>query len=51
MTASVSLSEVALLAAIPLAILWGARELHVLSEGFPEVLWITTLALVIAQVP
>lgn len=50
-TASVSLSEVALLAAMPLAILWAARELRVLSEGFPEVLWITTLALVIAQVP
>ena len=50
-TASVSLSEVALLAAIPLAILWAARQLRTLSEGFPEVLWVTTLALVLAQIP
>ena len=50
-TASVSLSEVALLAAIPLAILWAARQLRTLSEGFPEVLWVTTLALALAQIP
>ena len=50
-TASLKITDLSLLAAIPLAILWGARELSSVLPGFPEVLWITTLALALAQVP
>lgn len=49
--ASVSILDLSLLAAIPLGILWAAQTLATLVPGFPEVLWITTLALVIAQFP
>ena len=50
-SASVTITDMAFLAAIPLAILWAARALSVLTPGFPEVLWITTIALVVAQIP
>jgi uncharacterized membrane protein len=50
-SASVSITDLALLAAIPLVILSAARVLVGLVPGFPEVLWITTLALLIAQLP
>lgn len=50
-SASVSIGDLAILAAIPLGILWAARQLATLVDGFPEVLWITTLALVLAQLP
>lgn len=49
--ATVSITDLAVLAAIPLGVLWLSRELNRMVEGFPEVLWVTTLALVAAQLP
>ena len=49
--ASVNIADLAILAASPLAILWLARTLGALVPAMPEVLWITTLAFVIAQIP
>ena len=48
---SVSITDLAMLAAIPLAALWVARQLGEVLPGIPEVLWLTTLALVLAQLP
>lgn len=47
----VSITDLALLAAIPMAALWTARQLTTVVPGFPEVLWLTTIALILAQVP
>ena len=48
---SLNITELAILAAVPLAILFLARQLQPLLPWFPEVLWITTLALLAAQLP
>ncbi|MBE3132419.1 MAG: DUF819 family protein [Acidobacteria bacterium] len=48
---SVDVTDLALLAGLPLAVLWAAKQLTPLIPGFPSVLWVTTIALVIAQVP
>jgi uncharacterized membrane protein len=47
----VNITDLSILAAIPLAALWVARRLSEVIPGFPEVLWLTTLALILAQVP
>jgi uncharacterized membrane protein len=49
--ASLSITDLSILGALPLAILWSANELEPFLAGFPKVLWITTIALVVAQVP
>jgi uncharacterized membrane protein len=41
----------AILAGWPLAVLWLARRLGEVVPGIPEVLWLTTIALVLAQLP
>ncbi len=48
---SLNIAELAILAAVPLAILFLARQLQPFLPWFPEVLWITTLALIAAQLP
>jgi uncharacterized membrane protein len=45
----VSITDLSLLAGIPLAALWVARQLGEVVPAFPEVLWLTTLALILAQ--
>ncbi len=47
----VSITDLSLLAGIPLAALWVARQLGEVVPAFPEVLWLTTLALILAQLP
>lgn len=47
--ADVSISDLAVLGALPLAILWASEGLSPLLPGFPLVLWQTTLALAAAQ--
>ncbi len=47
----VSISDMAILAGLPLATLWLARRLGEVVPGIPEVLWLTTIALVLAQLP
>jgi uncharacterized membrane protein len=49
--ADLTISGMALLAALPLAILWASTALSPLLPGFPLVLWQTTLALAVAQIP
>lgn len=49
--ADLSITGMAILGALPLAIMWMANRLSPLLPGFPIVLWQTTLALVVAQVP
>ena len=49
--APVSITDLSLLGGIPLAALWVAGQLGRVLPGFPEVLWLTTLALALAQVP
>lgn len=46
-----TLTAMAVLAALPLAIMWVSLRLSPLLPGFPLVLWQTTLALVVAQIP
>ena len=46
-----SITEMSLLAGIPLAVLWLARQLGEVIPGIPEVLWLTTIALVLSQFP
>lgn len=50
-SAEVEIRDLALLAALPLAALWISRVLSPWFPGFPEVLWLTTLALMAAQLP
>jgi uncharacterized membrane protein len=47
----VSITDLAVLGALPLLALWCARRLREIEvfSGIPEVLWLTTLALVVAQ--
>jgi len=49
--AEISIAGLAVLGALPLAIVWTSARLAQLLPGFPTVLWQTTLALVVAQVP
>jgi uncharacterized membrane protein len=49
--ADLSITGLAVLAALPLAIMWLSVRLSPLVPGFPLVLWQTSLALVVAQVP
>ena len=46
-----SITDLSVLGALPLAALWLARRLAVVLPGVPEVLWLTTLALIVAQLP
>jgi uncharacterized membrane protein len=48
---STNIRDLALLAAMPLGALWLSRGLSPVIPGFPEVLWLTTLALIAAQIP
>ncbi|MGH9334650.1 MAG: DUF819 family protein, partial [Vicinamibacteria bacterium] len=48
---SMNVTDMAILAAIPLGALWLSRKLSPLLPGFPEVLWLTTFALIVAQTP
>lgn len=49
--AEVSITEMAVLAGLPLAVLWLARRLGEIAPGIPEVLWLTTISLVLSQLP
>jgi len=46
-----SITEMAILAGIPLAVLWLSRQLGGVVPGIPEVLWLTTIALALSQLP
>ena len=46
-----SITDLAILAALPLGGMWLAERLSPLLPGFPQVLWLTTLSLLAAQVP
>ena len=50
-TAEISITDLAVLCSLPLGALWLSRLLSPLLPGFPEVLWLTTLALIAAQLP
>ena len=50
-SASLNITELAVLAGLPLGILWAATQLEALLPAFPEILWVTTLALGAAQIP
>jgi uncharacterized membrane protein len=49
--ADISITDLAVLGALPLAILWASERLSPLLPGFPLVLWQTSLALLAAQAP
>lgn len=49
--ATLTLTDLAVLGALPLVVLWVSERLAPLLPGFPLVLWQTTLALLLAQVP
>jgi uncharacterized membrane protein len=49
--ADISLLDLVLLAALGMGVLVGARALGRLAGFFPEILWLTTIALVLAQTP
>jgi uncharacterized membrane protein len=48
---TINTTDLAFLAALPLGALWVSRLLATMVPGFPEVLFITTLALIMAQIP
>ena len=50
-TSSTTIFDLAVLAACPLGALWLAQMLAPLIPGFPEVLWLTTFAILAAQLP
>ncbi len=50
-TTATTIFDIAVLAAFPLGALWLSQLLSPLIPGFPEVLWLTTLAIVAAQLP
>jgi uncharacterized membrane protein len=47
----VNITEMSVLAGLPLAVLWLARRLGEVVPGIPEVLWLTTIALVLSSFP
>jgi hypothetical protein len=49
--AELSITDLSVLGALPLAALWAARQLGDVWPVIPEVLWLTTLALIVAQLP
>lgn len=49
--ADIGITDLAVLGGLPLAIMWASERLSPLLPGFPLVLWQTTLALAVAQVP
>ncbi len=49
--AEMSMTDIAILAALPLVLLWIARQLVGVIPGVPEVLWLTTMALILGQLP
>ena len=49
--ADLTITGMALLAALPLAIMWLSAQLSPMLPDFPLVLWQTTLALAVAQIP
>jgi len=49
--AELSITDLAILGALPLLALWTARYLGGFIPAIPEVLWLTTLALIVAQFP
>ncbi len=49
--ADMSVTDLAVLGALPLAVLWVSERLAPLAPGVPPVLWHTTLALALAQWP
>ena len=46
-----NITDMAILGALPLLALWLARHLQEFLPAIPEVLWLTTLALLVAQLP
>ncbi len=50
-TTETSITELSILGGLPLAALWLARSLGNALPQIPEVLWLTTIALVLAQLP
>ncbi len=48
---SMKITDVAALVALGIGTVWGAERLGALVAGLPEVLWLTTLALLLAQLP
>ncbi len=46
-----SITDLAILGALPLLALWLARMLNGMWPVVPEVLWLTTMALIVAQLP
>ena len=46
-----NITEISILGALPLLALWIARRLGEVLPAVPEVLWLTTLALCVAQLP
>jgi uncharacterized membrane protein len=50
-TTETSITELSILGGLPLAALWLARALGNALPQIPEVLWLTTIALVLAQLP
>jgi uncharacterized membrane protein len=49
--AEISITDMAFLAALPLGAIWLAKLAAPLLPGFPQVLWLTTFALIAAQFP
>jgi uncharacterized membrane protein len=49
--ATVSITDLSILGAIPLVALWVSQRLGTVFPIIPEVLWLTTIALVLAQIP
>jgi uncharacterized membrane protein len=47
---TVTVTDLSVIGALPLAAVWAAERLAPLLPGFPQVLWLTTLALVAAQI-
>jgi uncharacterized membrane protein len=50
-TRALKLSDIAALVALGIGAMWGAEQLGALLPALPKVLWLTTLALLLAQVP
>ncbi len=50
-TTELSITDLSILVALPLGGLWLAERLSPLLPGFPQVLWLTTMAIALAQVP
>nr|MCS5701644.1 DUF819 family protein [Acidobacteriota bacterium] len=48
---TMSITDISILGALPLLALWIARQLAAQLPAIPEVLWLTTFAIVIAQLP